>query len=589
MKTFTGIPASAGLATGRAFVYPDDEIPEIPRYGITGAEVAAEWERLQNAVSGAVEETRQLHERAGREISREQADIFQAHLMMLEDADFQDQIRDRLKKNLQNIEWTVWDMSREISQKLMSSPDPLFRERAVDIADVSRRVISKLLSVTRTRFSLADIDEDVIVVAHDLLPSDALVMNKARVKGLALDEGSRTSHTAILARAFNIPAVLGLSSFSREIKDGETLVLNGNTGTVIADPDRQTLALLRDEEKRFLKQTDRLIALRDLPAETTDGRRVALKANIEFPEEAGRALHFGAEGIGLYRSEFLFIAPGKAAEEEVQYQAYRRVLEAMGKLPVTIRTVDVGGDKILPELQTVSEKNPLLGWRAIRLSLAHPEMFKVQLRAILRASVNGNARIMFPMISGIEELEQALALLDEARLECTKKGQPFADTIEAGAMIEIPSAAMTADILAEKSDFFSLGTNDLVQYTLAVDRGNEKVNYLGESHHPAVLRFIKGTIDAAHKKGIKAAMCGELAGDPEAAAILLGLGLDEFSMSASSIPLIKQIIRGTSLESCKALAEKALGSRSIAEVRAAVNEWMAHNAGRELPLEKHGI
>jgi phosphotransferase system enzyme I (PtsI) len=257
----------------------------------------------------------------------------------------------------------------------------------------------------------------------------------------------------------------------------------------------------------------------------------------------------------------------------------------MGKLPVTIRTVDVGGDKVLPELMTVSEKNPLLGWRAIRLSLAHPEMFKVQLRAILRSSVEGNARIMFPMISGIEELEQALALLDEARSECAKKGQPFAEGIEAGAMIEVPSAAMTADILAEKADFFSLGTNDLIQYTLAVDRGNEKVNYLGESHHPAVLRFLKRIIDAAHEKGIKAAMCGELAGDPSATAILVGLGLDEFSMSASSIPLIKQIIRSVSFESCKALALECLRGRSIAEVRAAVQDWMAD----KVPAGKNGI
>jgi phosphotransferase system enzyme I (PtsI) len=584
MKTFTGMPASAGIAIGRAFVYPDENIPDIPHYSIQAAETAAEWERLQKALAEAEAEVRSLYERASREMSREQADIFQAHLMMLEDVDFHAQIKDRLQKSLRNIEWVVWDMSREISQKLMTSPDPVFRERAIDIADVSRRLIARLLSVSRSRFSLADLNEDVILVAHDLMPSDALVMDKSRVKGLAMDEGGRTSHTAILARAFNIPAVLGLASLSREVKDGELLVLNGSVGVVIVDPDRQTLAGGEVEEKRQRRQTGRLAALRELPAETKDGHRVTLKANIEFPEEAERALNYGAEGIGLYRSEFLFISPGRSAEEEVQYRAYRHVFKTMGKLPVTIRTVDVGGDKVLPELVTVSEKNPLLGWRAIRFSLAHPEMFKIQLRAILRASVEGNARIMFPMISGIEELEQALALLDEARAECEKKGQPFAKDIEAGAMIEIPSAAMTADILAEKADFFSLGTNDLIQYTLAVDRGNEKVNYLGESHHPAVLRFIKRTIDAAHARGIKAAMCGELAGDPWATAILVGMGLDEFSMSASSIPLVKQIIRGAAFESCRSLAERALNGRSIADIRAAVEEWMAANA----PVEQYG-
>jgi phosphotransferase system enzyme I (PtsI) len=585
MKIFTGIPASAGIAFGKAFVYRDEENSEIPRYSITEAEEAAEWERLQKAVTEASEQVKALHDRASREMGSEQAAIFQAHLMMLEDVDFHDQIRDKLKKSLLNIEWVVWEMCREIAQKLMASPDPLFRERAVDIADVSRRVINSLLSVTRSRFSLADINEDVILVAHDLMPSDTLLMNKARIKGLAMDMGSRTSHTAILARAFNIPAVLGLSVISREIKDGDLLVLNGSSGTVALDPDKRTLARQKDEERQYREQADRLGILRELPAETTDGRRVALKANIEFPEEAERVLHYGADGIGLYRSEFLYITPGKAAEEEVQYNAYSRVLKALGKLPVTIRTVDVGGDKVVPELQTLIEKNPLLGWRAIRMSLASPELFKVQLRAILRASVEGNVRIMFPMISGIEELEQALALLDEARSECKKKKQPFAQDIKVGAMIEIPSAAMTADILAEKSDFFSLGTNDLIQYSLAVDRGNEKVNYLGDSHHPAVLRFIKRTIDAAHEKGIKAAMCGELAGDPSATAILIGMGLDEFSMAASSIPLVKQIIRGISHAACKALADEVLRARSIAEVRAAVKVWMAANA----PAGEHGI
>jgi phosphotransferase system enzyme I (PtsI) len=494
---------------------------------------------------------------------------------MLEDVDFQEQIKDRLKESQQNIEWIIWELSREVSQKLMASPDPLFRERAVDISDVSRRVINKLLSVTR--FSLADLKEDVILVVHDLLPSDALVMNKAHVKGLAMDVGSRTSHTAILARAFNIPAVLGLSVFSREVKRGEKLVLNGSSGIVVIEPDREFLLQQEGEEKQFRAQAVKLLGLRELPAETLDGRRVGVKANIEFPEEAEQIARYGAEGIGLYRSEFLFLSPGKTAEEEVQFRAYRHVLKAMGKLPVTIRTVDVGGDKILPELQSLDEKNPLLGWRAIRFSLAHPELFKTQLRAILRASVEGNVRVMFPMISGIEELELALALLDEARNECRKKGQPFIEDIKAGAMIEIPSAAMTADILAEKSDFFSIGTNDLIQYALAVDRGNEKVHYLGQPYHPGVLRLLKRTIDGAHEKGIKAAMCGEMAGDPGATALLVGLGLDEFSMTASSIPAVKQIIRCCRYEDCRALAEEALAGHSVKEVSSLIQDWMAEH------------
>jgi phosphotransferase system enzyme I (PtsI) len=578
VKTFTGIPASAGVAIGKAFVYTEDNIPEIPCYSIKESEIPAERQRLLKAADVAIEEVKVLHERASREISSEQADIFQAHLLMLEDDDLHEQVRNRLIESRHNAEWVVWDISREFSQKLMLSPEPIFRERATDITDVSYRLIRCLLGVERGRSSLAELKEDVILVAHDLMPSDTLVMDKSRVKGIALDEGSRTCHTAILARAFNIPAVLGLSDFSREVKDGQILALNGSSGVVVADPDRQILAQQKDEEKKQRKQSDQLDALRKLPAETTDGYRVVLKGNIEFPEEAEKVLKFGAEGIGLYRSEFLFIAPGKAAEEESQYEAYTQVLKKMGNLPVTIRTVDLGGDKVIPELQTISEKNPLLGWRAIRLSLANPELFKVQLRAILRASAHGNVRIMFPMISGIEELEQALALLDAARAECRRKAQPFDENIVVGAMIEIPSAAMTADILAEKTDFFSIGTNDLIQYTLAVDRGNEKVSYLGEPYHPAVLRFLKTTIDAAHNRGIKAAMCGELAGDPSATAILLGLGLDEFSMTASSIPQIKRIIRSSSIESCRALAAECLRGRSITEVRASVHKWIADNA-----------
>jgi phosphotransferase system enzyme I (PtsI) len=578
VKIFTGIPASAGVAIGKALVYTENDIPEIPCYTIEESKIPAERQRLLKAVAEAIDEVKVLHERASREISSEQADIFQAHLLMLEDDDLHEQVRNRLIKSRSNAEWVVWDASREISQKLMLSPEPIFFVLATENTDVSYRLIRCVLGIEHKHSTLTTLNEDVILVAHDLMPSDTLVMDKSRVKGIALDVGSRTCHTAILARAFNIPAVLGLSDFSKEVKDGQIIALNGSSGTIVIDPDRRILAQQKSEEKKQRKQSDQLDALRDLPAQTTDGYCVRLKGNIEFPEEAENVLKFGAEGIGLYRSEFLFIAPGKAAEEETQYEAYSKVLKTMGKLPVTIRTVDLGGDKVIPELQTISEKNPLLGWRAIRLSLANPELFKVQLRAILRASAHGNVRIMFPMISGIEELEQALALLDEARTECSGKGQAFDKNIAVGAMIEIPSAAMTADILAEKTHFFSIGTNDLIQYTVAVDRGNEKVSYLGEPYHPAVLRFLKTTIDAAHKQGIKAAMCGELAGDPSATAILLGLGLDEFSMTASSIPQIKRIIRNTSIASCRVLADECLRGRSITEVRATVHKWTADKA-----------
>jgi phosphotransferase system enzyme I (PtsI) len=580
MKKLTGIPASSGIVLGKAFVYIEDDFPELPRYAIQEDQVESEWRRLLDAIDEAAREVKALNERAAREISKEQAAIFEAQLMMLEDPDFKDQIKDRLHRSLNNIEWTVREISYELIQKLGASGDPYLRERAADISDVSRRILNKLLSITK--FSLADLGEDVILVVHDLLPSEVLTMNKERVKGLVMDMGGRTSHTAILTRAFEIPAVLGLSSATREINNGDMLILNGSTGEVLIDPDENNLSRYEQAIHQYHKIFKGLLALGELPAETPDGHRVCLKANIEIPEEADQVRRFGAEGIGLYRSEFLFLTSGYTAEEEEQFQAYSRVVKAMEGLPVTIRTVDVGGDKVLSEFQATDEKNPLLGWRAIRFCLSRPELFKTQLRAILRSSVYGKVGIMFPMISGIEELEQAKELLEEAKGECRRRGHAYAQDIQVGTMIEIPSAAMTADILAEGSDFFSIGTNDLIQYTLAVDRGNEKVNYLAQPAHPAVLRLLKSTIDAAHQKGIKAAMCGELAGDPAATALLLGLGLDEFSMTASSIPQVKQIIRGAAQESCRILAEKALKCYSYSQVTALVEEWMAQSFSADI-------
>jgi phosphotransferase system enzyme I (PtsI) len=575
MKKLDGVPASPGIVIGKVFLYQGNEFYDTPRYAIGKTQVDSEWRRFLAATEAAVEDIRALHDKAVRETSKEKADIFQAHLMMLEDTEFQGQIRERLEADRENIEWIVWNISHEIVSKMLSSPDAYFRERAVDIADVSRRLMDKLLGIKE--FSLADLTEDVILVAHDLLPSEVLTMNKDRVKGILTDMGSSTSHTAILARAFGVPAVLGLSAITREISAGDILVVDGNAGRVIINPNKNALVKYQDAIERYQRQRDELLSTVDLPAETRDGHRVSLKANIEIPEEAGQVLRYGAEGIGLYRSEFLFLTPGQAAEEERQYQAYSTVLKAMGNLPVTIRTLDVGGDKVSSNIQSSDDKNPLLGWRAIRMCLAMPELFKTQLRAILRASVHGNVKIMFPMISGGEELEQALSLLKEAKAECLRKKQRFFKKIEVGTMIEIPSAALTADVLACKSDFFSLGTNDLLQYTLAVDRGNEKVSYLAQPFHPAILRILKLTIDAAHARGIKAAMCGELAGVTRITPVLLGLGLDEFSMAASAIPMVKQIIRGTTIEDCRILAEKAMISTSYKQTDALVNSWMAEH------------
>jgi phosphotransferase system enzyme I (PtsI) len=573
MKKLTGTAASPGIAYGKAFLYREENIPEIPRYAIRADQVAGELTRLDAAFAQARAETKALYERARVEMGKEQAGIVGAHLMMLEDVEFQDQIKARLKENLQNIDWVLWQYSQEMIQMLSVSTDPYLRERSADISDVSRRLLRALLSVKRV--SLADLNEDVILVVHDLLPSELLSIQGGRVKGIVMDAGSQTSHTAILAKAFGIPAVLGLSSATKEIITGDTVAVDGIAGEVTVNPAARTLSRYRTAITRYHESIEEMLSSRELPAKTKDGHRVMLAANIEVPEEAAQSLRFGAEGIGLYRSEFLFLTPGKPAEEETQYQAYSQVLEVMGDLPVTIRTIDVGGDKVNPVLQETGEKNPLLGWRAIRFCFSLPDLFKTQLRAILRASARGKVKIMFPMISGIEELEQALALLEEAKAECRKRKQPFDETIEVGTMIEVPSAAMTADILAKKSAFFSIGTNDLVQYTMAADRGNERVNYLAQPSHPAVLRFLKMIIDSAHKRGIKVAMCGELAGDIKAAPLLLGLGLDEFSMNAALIPHVKQIIRGASLARCKKLALQTLICESWRDVIALVDAWFA--------------
>ncbi|MDR1390065.1 MAG: phosphoenolpyruvate--protein phosphotransferase [Treponema sp.] len=571
MKILSGLSVAQGIVIGTAMLYLEDDYPEIPRYTVSGDQVSGELDRFARAVKDAAEELCALKENS-REVKGRQNAIFDAHLLMVEDPDFHYQIQVRIESEYENIEWIVWEVARELTQKLMVSPDPYLRERAVDIADVSRRIINHLMGIKR--FSLASLDRDVILVANNLLPSDALSMNKSRVKALVMNMGSPTSHTAILAKAFGIPSVFGVSGATRKITADDILIVDGGKGKVILDPDEETLERYKGSVADYQKNFAQLLGLGEFPAETMDGHRVALKANIEIPGEAEELFRYGAEGIGLYRSEFLFMQSGQNADEETQYQAYRSVIRAMKGKPVTIRTVDLGGDKLLSSLQTAQESNPLLGCRAIRFSLSLPEMFKTQLRAILRASVEGQVKIMFPMISGIEELEEAVSILEEAKGECRRRAQAYADTIEVGTMIETPAAVMTADYLAERSDFFSIGTNDLIQYALAVDRGNEKVSYLAQPTHPAVLRLIKATIDSAHAAGISAAMCGELAGDLPMAPLLLGLGLDEFSMTAISIPAVKHIIRSVNYEKCRDLAYEALNCPSWKQVRTLLENWM---------------
>ncbi len=456
--------------------------------------------------------------------------------------------------------------------QLKLSQDEYLNERSLDFRDMSNRILNQLLYFKQP--SLSELDEPVIIVSHNLMPSDAIGMRKDMVKGIATDAGGKTSHTAILARSLEIPAVLGLMDISRYVKNDDDIIIDGNSGKVIVNPDKKTESRYRTTKIKWEKHEKDLLQLNILAAETRDGKLINLEANIEIPEEVESVILHGADGVGLFRSEFLYIQPNKFPNEEEQYIAYKSVLQSLKGKTVTIRTLDLGGDKRVPGLNTIEENNPILGWRAIRFCLSRPDIFKTQLRALLRASIYGNLKVMFPMISGIEEVEHSFEIYKEAKAELKAEGIEYNEDIPMGIMIEIPSAALTTDILAKKVDFFSIGTNDLIQYTVAVDRGNERIAYLYEPFHPGVLRLIQLTIENGHKQGIPVGMCGEMASDPLATVILIGMGLDEFSMSAISIPEIKRIIRSINVLDAEEVVGNIMEMRSYSEISEYVKNWM---------------
>lgn len=572
MRQLAGIQASPGIFIGDAYLFLEEEEFSIPNYSILEKDLSVELHRFHHARAQAETELSELRDKANAEMGSEHAAIFDSHILMLNDVELLEQVEANLRNSLKNVEWILFQLEQSMVKRLGESGDAYLSERVADIKDVSRRVIGHLLK--RERRSLATIGGSVALVARNLLPSEACAMNRAAVKAIALDAGGKTSHTAILARAFRIPAVLGLQEITRSLKSGDLVIVDGDSGTVIIDPDRPTLERYRALLERAASREKELGSYCALPSVTKDGRAVPLKANIEIPAEVEDVLSCGSDGIGLYRSEFLYLQPDSVPTEEEQYQAYAKVLSSMGELPVTIRTLDLGGDKMVPELEDEDEKNPLLGWRAVRFCLDRGELFKNQLRALLRASMAGKLRIMFPMISGIEELERCLAVLESVKADLRRRAVPFREDVSVGIMIEIPSAAMTADILAKRVDFFSIGTNDLIQYSIAVDRGNERIAYLYQPFHPGVLRLIKLTIDHAHAAGKSVSMCGEMAGDPYASVVLLGLGLDEFSMSAASIPELKRIIRSVTMDEARALSDSVMGMGNYGEIEAAVRSWM---------------
>ncbi|MDX9783261.1 MAG: phosphoenolpyruvate--protein phosphotransferase [Spirochaetia bacterium] len=563
MRELRGVAASPGAAIASAFLYSDDYSSAIPAYSIQSEDASEEFERYKEAVAQAKGEVKNLREKALTEAGEEQAAIFDAHLLMLDDPDVLEQVQERLHSTLMNVESIVFTLEQEMIDQLSSSQDPYIQERVSDVHDVIHRVLGHLLH--RERFSLGDLENDVILVARDLLPSDMVGMARTKIRGIALEAGGRTSHAAILARAFGIPAVLGLGPFMADVQGGSSIIVDGDKGLVVIDPDEGALKKEKAARSRRLAREKEFSGMRDFPAATKDGQRILLKANIEVPEELEAVLEQRADGIGLFRSEFLFLG-GHIPGEEAQFKAYKKVVEGMEGKPVTIRTLDIGGDKVLPELGAQDEKNPLLGWRAIRFCLSKTDIFRTQLRALLRAAAFGDLRIMFPMISTVEELVRARGILEEAQWECRMRGLEVPAQIKAGIMIEVPSAALCSDILARSADFFSIGTNDLIQYTMAVDRGNEKVAYLHDPFNPAVLRLIRTTIEAAKKAKIEVSLCGEMGADPLAALLLVGMGLRELSMSAVSIPFVKSFLFSQKLEDAENLAEAVTHMTSSTQV-----------------------
>ncbi|WHE07503.1 phosphoenolpyruvate--protein phosphotransferase [Thermoanaerobacterium thermosaccharolyticum] len=558
-----GVAASPGIAIGKVFLYTK-KFAEINTRNIDESMVKDEIAKFENALKLTKEQIEKIKEKTEKEFGKDKAEIFEAHLMLANDPELYDSVINMIKTEHVTADNAVNNVIEQHASMMESLDDKYLKERAVDLRDVGSRIINNLLGIVNV--NLSELDEDVIIIAKDLTPSDTATMKKDKVLGFATDVGGRTLHTAIMARSLEIPAVVGTGNVTQNVAGGEIAIVDGSEGIVIINPSDDILKEYEDKLNKYKIRIEKLKELKDLPAVTTDGKQSMLVANIGTPKDVEGALKNGAEGIGLFRTEFLYMNRNDFPSEEEQFEAYKYVAEKMNGKPVTIRTLDIGGDKKLPYLNMPDEMNPFLGYRAIRLCLDEKEMFKTQLRALLRASAYGNILIMYPMISSVVEVRKANAILNEVKEELDAKGIKYDKNIKVGIMVEIPSAAVTADILAKEVDFFSIGTNDLCQYTLAVDRMNERIKDYYKPFNPAILRLIKNVIDASHKEGIFTAMCGEMAGDPLTTVILLGLGLDEFSMSASSIPNIKNIIRNVSYEKAKEFTEMVLNMSTPDEI-----------------------
>ena len=560
-KRFQGVGVSPGIARGTIFVYrPEDATAPLRR--IEESEIPGEIARFEAALIATRSQILEMQHRIAESIGAKDAGIFDAHLLVVEDRTLIDEVLRMLARDKTNVEHVFQSVANRYAKTLSEIDDPYLRERALDIHDVTGRVVRNLMG--KDSRDLSSVSTPHILIAHNLAPSDTAQLNRSLVLAFGTDAGSKTSHTAIMARSLNIPAVVGLHDASSQLATGDHLLLDGYNGLVIVNPSDQTLWEYGELEVKKTEVEEKLTQLRETVSTTLDGRHVILSANIELPEDLEQVKASGAEGVGLYRTEFFYLNKTELPNEEDQYAAYRKVAEAVLPHNVIIRTLDLGGDKFMSALHMPEELNPFLGWRAIRFCLERVDIFKVQLRAILRASAVGNVKIMYPMISGVDELRKANVILDECRAELRAEGLPFNEDLEVGAMIEIPSAAISADILAREVDFFSIGTNDLIQYSIAVDRLNEHIAHLYEPTHPAIIRLIRMTVDAAHAHNLWVGVCGEMGGDIALTPLLLGLGVDELSTGAALVPRVKRAVQALDIAACLQLIEdiKLLDSAS---------------------------
>ncbi|OZB90601.1 phosphoenolpyruvate--protein phosphotransferase [Paenibacillus sp. XY044] len=561
MNNIKGIAASAGIAIARAFIL------EHPDYAVTrkqADDVQTELAKLDDALAKSRVELEAIKARTLAELGEKKAEIFESHLLILSDPELIDPVKDKIRSEAVNAEYALNETAGQFIQMFENMKSAYLQERAADMRDVTKRILKHLLGLQYV--SPSEIDEEVIVIAEDLTPSDTAGLNRKFVKGFTTNIGGRTSHSAIMARSLEIPAVVGTKNVLGSVHSGELVIVDGIEGNVIISPADEVIAEYTAKQQAYAKQMEEWKKLRTEPTVSKDGVNVELAANIGTPNDVAGVLDNGGEAVGLYRTEFLYMGRDKLPSENVQYNAYKNVLEQMNGKPVVVRTLDIGGDKELPYMDLPKEMNPFLGFRAIRLCLDRQDIFRIQLRALLRASVHGNLRIMFPMIATLTEFRAAKAVLLEEKEKLAAEGITVAEDIQIGIMVEIPSTAVLADVFAKEVDFFSIGTNDLIQYTMAADRMNEQVSYLYQPYNPAILRLIKMVIDAAHREDKWVGMCGEMAGDAVAIPVLLGLGLDEFSMSASSILPARSQIAKLSRADMERLAEQALQLGTAEEV-----------------------